>query len=293
MCQHRGRCKRSNDSAHWSPCPFDLLQPLQISSTAGSRAASVAAWTARGRFRHLGQTSLSVKAGCGTHCLLARCVRAGDHPTVRQVGLLWQWLRAVNSLRRAALNALWRAEARLRGIEVGRGVVFNGRPYLKRAPGSRMVLGEGVCLNSSLRTNPLGCARPVTLCTQRAGAELILERDVGLSATSICAAVRVRIGEGTIVGTDAMIFDYDFHAPTGEWRWADAAPDNPRPVIIGRGVFIGTRAIILKGVTIGDRAVIGAGAVVTKDVPPFHRAVGNPARILPPASAPNVPTTAA
>lgn len=197
---------------------------------------------------------------------------------------LWQWLRTVNALRRAVLNALWRAEARLRGVEVGRGVVFNGRPYLKRAPGSRIALGEGVCLNSSLRSNPLGCSRPVSLRTQRPGAELVLERNVGLSSSAVCAALRVRIGEGTIVGADAMIFDYDFHAPAGEWGWGNAAPDNPKPVIIGRGVFVGARAIILKGVTIGDRAVIGAGAVVTKDVPPFHRAVGNPARILPPSA---------
>ncbi|MDW8309805.1 MAG: acyltransferase [Verrucomicrobiales bacterium] len=200
---------------------------------------------------------------------------------------LWRWLRALNGLRRAGVSAVWRAEACLRGIEVGRGVVFNGRPYLSRAPGSRIALGDGVCLNSLLRTNPLGCARPVTLCTTRPGAELVLERHVGLSAVSVCAALHVHIGEATIVGADAMIFDNDFHSPGEGWGWDDAAPDNPRPVIIGRGVFVGTRAIILKGVTIGDRAVIGAGAVVTRDVPPFHRAVGNPARILPPASAAN------
>jgi len=45
-------------------------------------------------------------------------------------------------------------------------------------------------------------------------------------------------------------------------------------------VFIGARAIVLKGVTIGDRAVIGAGAVVTKDVPAFHLAVGNPVEVM-------------
>jgi acetyltransferase-like isoleucine patch superfamily enzyme len=197
---------------------------------------------------------------------------------------LRQWLRAISAVRRALLNAVWRAEARLRGVEVGRGVIFNGRPYLKRAPGSRIVIGDGVCLNSSPRSNPLGCSRPVSLRTQRPGAELILERTVGLSGAAVVAAQRVHIGEGTIVGADAMIFDYDFHAPSGGWGWGDAAPDNPKPVIIGRGVFVGARAIILKGVTVGDRAIIGAGAVVTRDVPPFHRAVGNPARILPPNS---------
>lgn len=172
----------------------------------------------------------------------------------------------------------------MRGVELGRGVTFNGRPFLKRAPRSRIVLGDGVCLNSALRSNPLGCSRPVSLCTQRPGAELILERNVGLSSAAVCAALRVHIGEGTIVGADAMIFDYDFHAPEGPWGWGDAAPDNPRPVIIGRGVFVGARALILKGVRIGDRAVIGAGAVVTRDVPAFHCAVGNPARLLPPDS---------
>ena len=98
---------------------------------------------------------------------------------------------------------------------------------------------------------------------------------------SIVAAASVRIGEGTFVGADAMIFDNDFHAPVGEFRWGEFAPENPRPVIIGRGAFIGARAMVLKGVTIGDRTVVGAGAVVTKDVPAHHFAVGNPARILP------------
>jgi len=59
---------------------------------------------------------------------------------------------------------------------------------------------------------------------------------------------------------------------------------NARPIKIGRNVFIGTRAIILKGVTIGDRAVIGAGAVVTKDVPADHLAVGNPCSVFPKAA---------
>jgi acetyltransferase-like isoleucine patch superfamily enzyme len=195
---------------------------------------------------------------------------------------LRQTLGAVNLVRRQLLNFTWLLEARGRGLELGKGLVLNGRPYLSRAPGSRIVLGDHVCLNSSFRSNPIGCARPVSLRTLRPGAEIILGPHVGLSGNALCAALRLHIGEGTFVGADAMIFDNDFHSPAGEWNWADAAQDNPRPVMIGRGVFIGARALILKGVTIGDRAIIGAGAVVAKDVPARHLAIGNPARILPP-----------
>lgn len=189
-------------------------------------------------------------------------------------------LSALNGVRRGAINCVWRSEARWRGLELGDSIVFNGRPYLHRHPDSRIRIADRVCLNSSLRSNPIGCARPVSLRTMRTGAEIILGPGVGLSGVSICAAQRVEIGEGTFVGADAIIFDNDFHAPAGEWNWGGFAPDNPRPVIIGRGVFIGARAIILKGVTIGDRAIIGAGAVVTKDVPARAIAAGNPARII-------------
>jgi len=193
--------------------------------------------------------------------------------------ILWP-LRRANAFRRWLLNQLWLAELRARGVELGPRAVFNGRPNVVRHAGSRIQLGEQVCCNSSLRSNPLGNARPVTLRTLCAGAEIVLDRLVGVSGCAICAAASIRIGEGTFVGADAMIFDNDFHSPEDEFSWGPAAPDNPKPIVIGRGVFIGARVLVLKGVTIGDRAVIGAGAVVTKDVPPQHIAVGNPARVL-------------
>jgi len=52
------------------------------------------------------------------------------------------------------------------------------------------------------------------------------------------------------------------------------------PVVIGNNVWIGDAAIILSGVNISDGAVIGAGSVVTRDIPPFAVAVGNPARVI-------------
>jgi len=189
--------------------------------------------------------------------------------------------KAINALRRALLNSIWVLEARARGVELGAAIVFNGRPYLKRAEGSRISIGASACLNSYLRSNPLGCGRPLSLVTTMPGAEIIIGTKVGLSSNAICAAKRIEIGEGTFLGADAMVFDNDFHAPLGEWNWGPPAPDNAKPIKIGRGVFIGARALILKGVTIGDRAIVGAGAVVTKDVPAYHIAVGNPARAFP------------
>lgn len=179
------------------------------------------------------------------------------------------------------LNQLWLAELRARGVELSSGHIINGRPCVVRTPGSHIRLGARACLNSSTRSNPLSNARPVTLRTLRPGAEIVLDQFVGVSSCSIVAAASIRIGEGTFVGADVMIFDNDFHSPVGEFRWGEFAPDNPQPIVIGRGVFIGTRALVLKGVTIGDRAIVGAGAVVTKDVPARHVAVGNPARIFP------------
>jgi len=78
-----------------------------------------------------------------------------------------------------------------------------------------------------------------------------------------------------------MILDNDFHHPIENFAWGSDPVREARHVLIGRVVFIGARAIVLKGVTIGDRAIVGAGAVATCEVPAGHLAVGNPAQVKP------------
>ncbi|MEZ6096154.1 MAG: DapH/DapD/GlmU-related protein [Pirellulaceae bacterium] len=56
--------------------------------------------------------------------------------------------------------------------------------------------------------------------------------------------------------------------------------DHARLVSIGRGVWVGYRALIVPGVTIDDGAVIAAGAVVTRDVGKGQIVGGNPAQLL-------------
>ncbi len=53
-----------------------------------------------------------------------------------------------------------------------------------------------------------------------------------------------------------------------------------KEVIIGDNVWIGGNAVICPGVHIGDNVVIGAGSVVTKDIPDWSLAAGNPCRVL-------------
>lgn len=71
----------------------------------------------------------------------------------------------------------------------------------------------------------------------------------------------IEIGDGTLIGHQVVIATLN-HAQD-PLRRADMFP---KPVKIGKNVWIGAHATILPGVTIGDNAIIAAGAVVTKDV---------------------------
>ena len=53
-----------------------------------------------------------------------------------------------------------------------------------------------------------------------------------------------------------------------------------KPVIIKEGAWIGAGAAIMKGVTVGKYAIIGSNSVVTKDIPDYAVAVGNPAKVI-------------
>lgn len=176
------------------------------------------------------------------------------------------------------LSPVWRLYLLARGVQVGAHFVAIGRPAINRKRASTITLGKRVTLCSSGMANPVAEGGRCRLATLAPGAKLVLHDGVGLSSVIVCCAVCVEIGNDTIIGGGAIIFDTDFH-PRGEnGNWLTDPAAVARPVIIGRKCFIGARAIILKGVTIGDGAVVGAGAVVTRDVAPRTVVVGNPAK---------------
>ena len=94
---------------------------------------------------------------------------------------------------------------------------------------------------------------------------------------------RIKIGNRLLTGKWVTITD-NSHGYTDVETLQIAPIKRPifskGPVIIGNDVWIGDKATILPGVTIGDGAIIAANAVVTKDVPAYCVAAGNPARII-------------
>ena len=86
----------------------------------------------------------------------------------------------------------------------------------------------------------------------------------------------IYIGENTLVASKVTILCHE-HVKRDEIN-----PLNPwvTNTYIGKNCFIGIGAMVLPGVKIGDEVIIGAASVVTKDIPSYSVAVGNPARVI-------------
>jgi acetyltransferase-like isoleucine patch superfamily enzyme len=110
--------------------------------------------------------------------------------------------------------------------------------------------------------------------------------------TVLLSELEIMIGSYVVIGWNTTIADTDFHPIAPAERIADAISQSPlgkglprpeiarRSVIIEDNVWIGPNATILKGVSIGPEAFIEPGAMVTRDVAPRTRVMGNPARVI-------------
>ncbi len=170
----------------------------------------------------------------------------------------------------------------------------------------RVTTGSGTNLSGAKLT-----VRDATGCSLSIGtdsnveASLVLERDsaqirigsrthVG-GGTVLGSAQLIQIGDDVLIAFDTLITDHNSHSLNFAERkhdvreWIQGRKDWSRvptaPVKIADKVWIGARAVILKGVNVGEGAVVGAGSVVTKDVPEWTIVAGNPARIIRPLSA--------
>jgi maltose O-acetyltransferase len=169
---------------------------------------------------------------------------------LRSPSVLFSLLRARIALRhcdRAPISIRLRGRVRVENygrIELGERVRCDGRtvPIELAAFGGTLTIGGGTFLNYGV---------------------------------SISAHERVTIGRNVLIGNYAMIMDNDYHDPGDHGRLGRSAP-----IVIEDGVWIGARAIVLKGVRIGRGAAVAAGAVVTKDVAARTMVAGVPAKCV-------------
>ncbi len=110
------------------------------------------------------------------------------------------------------------------------------------------------------------------------GSNITLGRDVFINFNCVFLDVaKITIGDFVQIAPNVQI--YTAGHPL-EWEKRRNGEEFGKPITIGNDVWIGGSAIICPGVTIGEKSIIGAGAVITKDVPPNVVLVGNPGRIL-------------
>lgn len=168
-------------------------------------------------------------------------------------------------------DVVWYAAALVRGLahrrrldRCGTRLRVCGRMRIVRRNGT-IELGRDVLLWPGVKLSVVGADAPARL---RIGSHTRLG-----DRTEIHCGHAVSIGKGCAISWDVVILDRDYHT-------LDADLEDCRPVQIGDRVWIGCRALVLKGVTIGSGAVVAAGSVVTADVPAGALVGGNPARVI-------------
>jgi acetyltransferase-like isoleucine patch superfamily enzyme len=89
----------------------------------------------------------------------------------------------------------------------------------------------------------------------------------------------VTMGNGSGLGQHVFVSGFN-HGYKDGTKNSSIQPLDIKPVVIEDEVHIGANSVVTAGVTIGQRTQIGAGSVVTKSIPPFSIAVGNPCKVI-------------
>ena len=166
-----------------------------------------------------------------------------------------------------------------KGLSWDRSWIWHGLPIITQRTRGSIQIGKRWIACSSAKNNSIGVIQPVILRTMTPKAKIYIGDNVGMSGCAIVARDLITIGDNVLVGSGVIIMDNDAHPISVEQR-EDSSKIMTKPVVVRDSVFIGARAIIMKGVEIGEGAVVGAGAVVSKSVPPFAIVGGNPARVI-------------
>nr|WP_234922612.1 acyltransferase [Aeromonas caviae] len=118
------------------------------------------------------------------------------------------------------------------------------------------------------------------------------------SGTKLITRSSITIGNNVTIAWNCMLYDHDSHSldyrdrvgdqeqQLRDWHTGNFIANknwetvNSKPIVIGDNVWLGFDVVVLKGVRIGEGAIIGAKSVVTRDIPAWSVAAGNPAKVI-------------
>ena len=167
---------------------------------------------------------------------------------------------------------------------VGAGTVITGDEAFKRYRSTRepgLVIGRN-------------CTMDLARFSFQPNAQVVIGDDCVLASVVLLCEESITIGNRVAIGWNSYVMDADFHPMEPAQRLADvfacsalgaaAGLERPhvptRPVIIEDDVWIGPGCMVFKGVRIGAGSFIEPGSILTGDVPPRSRVLGNPAQVI-------------
>ncbi len=157
-------------------------------------------------------------------------------------------------------------------LELGKGVYLGERAMLSGRPGG-LKIGDGVRIMPQAVLNVYNYRGLAS-----SGIEIGAGAVIGISAV-ITGQGKIVIGENAIIAPGVKIMPVN-HVYDDPGKSIKDQGITAQGIKIKSGAWIGAGAIILDGVEIGEHAVIGAGSVVSKTIPAYSLAAGNPAEVI-------------
>ena len=153
-------------------------------------------------------------------------------------------------------------------IKIGKNSTIKYSSELKLTDGAKLVIGS----NCTIKENSY-------FLLTKPNPYLQIGDYVGIGRNCYIAIKdHLEIGSYTRIGPNVTTLDQDHTYEKSDLIMNQHA--DIQKVKIGKDVWIGANAIVLKGITIGDGAILGAGSVVTKDIPPYEIWAGVPAKFI-------------
>lgn len=168
--------------------------------------------------------------------------------------------------------------------------VKGGTPGAIKIPPSSSINLQKVILKANCRV-VVGEQSQVSgsIIFDKEGASVVIGNRVFMNGLLV-SACNIQLGDDILMAWGVTVVDHNSHSLSFSKRsrdvvdWQSGIKDwtnvKMSPVKISDKVWIGFNAILLKGIVVGEGAVVAAGAVVTKDVPPWTVVAGNPACVV-------------